>query len=64
MPVVPLWAGVNHPMYRLESISKSYDGERVLDNVTLTVSRGKRTVLIGPSRSGKSTLFRLMTGLV
>jgi len=50
-------------MYRLDSISKFYAGERVLDDVSLTMSRGKTTVLIGPSGSGKSTLFRMMTGL-
>jgi osmoprotectant transport system ATP-binding protein len=50
-------------MYRLDSVSKSYGGFRVIDQVTLAVPPGQTTVLIGPSGSGKSTLFRLMTGL-
>jgi|SRR3954452_12375029 len=50
-------------MYRLESVSKSYGGERAIDNVSLTMPRCATTVVIGPSGSGKSTLFRLMTGL-
>src|SRR5271170_4505745 len=50
-------------MYRLDSVSKSYGGVLVIDQVSLAVPPGKTTVLIGPSGSGKSTLFRLMTRL-
>ena len=51
-------------MFRLDSVFKSYGGERVLDGVNLTIPTGEVTALIGPNGSGKSTLCGLITGLV
>jgi len=51
-------------MFRLDSVSKSYGAERVLDGVSLVIPTGSTTALIGPSGSGKSTLCGLFTGLV
>ncbi len=47
-----------------ENIVKSYlQGNRALDNVSLKVSKGEVLVVMGPSRSGKSTLIRTFNGL-
>ncbi|MGJ0391469.1 MAG: ATP-binding cassette domain-containing protein [Methylocystis sp.] len=51
-------------MISLQSVSKFYNGSIAIDGVSLTIERGKTTVLIGPSGSGKSTLLSLMIGLV
>jgi len=48
---------------RIESLSKSYGGERVLDNVSIQVPDGGFTIILGPSGCGKSTLLRLVAGL-
>jgi ABC-type bacteriocin/lantibiotic exporter with double-glycine peptidase domain len=34
----------------------------VLDNVTLTIAQGEYVAIVGPSGSGKSSLFRLLLG--
>ena len=51
-------------MIELQHLTKVYDqgGENlcVLENVSLTLRRGKFTVLLGPSGSGKSTLLNLI----
>ncbi len=51
-------------MFRLDHVSKHYQQERAVDDVTLEVVRGETTVLIGPSGCGKSTLLRILLGLV
>ncbi len=38
------------------------DGRPLLDEVSLRVGEGSRTVLVGPNGSGKTTLLRLVTG--
>ncbi len=48
---------------RLENITKSYNGEVVLENINLTVDSGQFFALLGPSGSGKTTILRLIAGL-
>jgi osmoprotectant transport system ATP-binding protein len=50
-------------MLRLESVTKSYAGRRVIDQVTFEIEAGETAVLIGPSGSGKSTALRLLLRL-
>ncbi|MPY72051.1 MAG: ATP-binding cassette domain-containing protein [Alphaproteobacteria bacterium] len=50
-------------MFELAAVSRSYGPVSAVSGVTLTVARGRTTVLIGPSGCGKSTLLRLMNGL-
>lgn len=52
------------PVIRVEGVSKSYDGTRVLGPVTLAVRERTTLALIGPSGCGKSTLLRVLVGLV
>jgi ATPase subunit of ABC transporter with duplicated ATPase domains len=44
----------------LEGLSKSYGDNRVLSDVSLTVSRGERIGIIGPNGLGKSTLLKIL----
>jgi aspartate/glutamate/glutamine transport system ATP-binding protein len=46
-------------MIDLQEITMAYeDGKTVLDNITLGIKEGSKTVVIGPSGAGKSTLLR------
>lgn len=51
-------------MIELTGVSKRFDGIDVLQDITLTVDRGKTTVLLGTSGCGKSTILRMILGLV
>ena len=49
----------------LEQVSASYeDGRQVLKNVELRADRGQIVALVGASGEGKSTLIRLILGLI
>jgi len=48
---------------RLVGVSKSYDNELILDNISLEVPAGQFFTLLGPSGCGKTTILRLIAGL-
>lgn len=48
----------------LEDASVESAGVIMLDRVTLSISTGAPTVLVGPNGSGKTTLLRLAMGLI
>ncbi|CAM4466008.1 ABC transporter ATP-binding protein [Paenibacillus tarimensis] len=49
---------------KLNKVSKKIKGRTVLDNVTITLEKGKVIGFVGHNGSGKSMLFRIITGLV
>jgi iron(III) transport system ATP-binding protein len=48
----------------LRTVSKEYEGRRVVDNVHLRIEVGERVVLFGPSGCGKTTVLHLIAGLI
>ncbi len=48
---------------RLERVSKSYQGELIIDNLSLEIKAGHFFALLGPSGCGKTTILRLIAGL-
>jgi putative ABC transport system ATP-binding protein len=50
------------PVVAVRSVSKSYDGSRVVDGASLEVAAGELGVLLGRSGSGKSTLLMVAGG--
>lgn len=50
-------------LLEVRSLSKSFDGMRILNGVSLTIEQGEVVVVIGPSGCGKSTLLRCINGL-
>ena len=48
---------------RFKNITKRYNGELILENITLEIPGGTFFALFGPSGSGKTTMLRLIAGL-
>ena len=48
----------------LRNVSFSYGGEKVLTNVNLSVHKGDYLGVVGPNGGGKTTLLKIMLGLL
>lgn len=48
---------------KLSNISKTYDENTVIENLSLDINDKELIVLVGPSGCGKSTLLRMIAGL-
>ncbi len=51
-------------MLTIENLSFSFNSRQVLSNLSLELAQGKIGTLIGSSGAGKTTLFRLLTGIL
>ncbi len=49
---------------RIENISKSFDGDKIIDNISINVEEGELVSILGPSGCGKSTIFNIIAGLL
>lgn len=52
------------PMFELRQACKRHGAIRAVDDLTLALERGATTALIGSSGSGKSTVLRMLVGLM
>lgn len=52
------------PVLECTNLTKHYGYVTALDNVNLTIGRGKIVGLLGPNGSGKTTLIKLANGLL
>ena len=50
-------------LLEITNLGKSFDGKKVLEDISLTVNRGEVISIIGPSGSGKTPLLRCATFL-
>ena len=49
---------------RMENVCFDAAGKRLVDGISLTLSRGPRTIVLGPNGAGKSLMLRLCHGLL
>jgi ribose transport system ATP-binding protein len=52
------------PAVAMHGISKSFGGVRALDNVSLAVRRGEVHALLGENGAGKSTILKILRGVL
>ena len=52
------------PIIQMRDVWFSFNGQPVLQEVNLRVPRGDFLVVIGPNGGGKTTLLKLMLGLL
>lgn len=48
----------------VENINKKYGNNKVLENISFSLSTGHCIALIGPNGAGKTTMLRILTGLI
>lgn len=54
----------NSPTIQISNLSKSFGKNLVLNNISLEFEADKTTAVLGPSGTGKSVMFKLITGLL
>ena len=53
---------ISVPTLLLRNISKTFGGQRALDNINLSIVRGEIHALLGQNGSGKSTIIKILAG--
>lgn len=46
----------------VEGLTKTIDGEKILDNLTFTVNKGDKIALVGPNGLAKTVLYQIIMG--
>ena len=49
---------------KVQNLTKEFDGRKVLDNISFTVEKGEILSIVGFSGSGKSTILKILCGLL
>lgn len=55
---------MNSPVIRFERVTKAYNARAILKDFNLEISKGEFLTIIGSSGSGKTTMLKLINGLL
>jgi ABC-type sugar transport system ATPase subunit len=64
MPDMPIESASGDVLLKGRGIAKSFPGVRALDDVQITVRRGRLNALLGENGAGKSTLMNILAGVL
>ncbi len=53
---------IGNEVLSVEGLSKTIDGEKILDNLTFTLNRDDKVAFVGSNELAKTTLFQILTG--
>ncbi|WP_433742497.1 ABC-F family ATP-binding cassette domain-containing protein [Falsibacillus pallidus] len=53
---------IGNDLLRVENLSKTIDGEKVLDNVSFIMNKDDKIALIGKNEAAKTALFKILAG--
>ena len=53
---------IGNEVLTVEGLSKTIDGEKVLDNITFTLNREDKVAFVGGNEQAKTTLFQILMG--
>lgn len=53
---------IGNEVLQVENLSKTIDGEKILDNISFTLNRGDKTAFVGSNELAKTTLFQILSG--
>lgn len=48
----------------IKGLSKTYSNKKALNNVSLTIEKGKVVGILGPNGSGKTTMIKILAGIL
>ncbi|WP_141433586.1 ABC-F family ATP-binding cassette domain-containing protein [Bacillus sp. 03113] len=53
---------IGNDLLRVEGISKTIDGEKILDNISFIMNKDDKIALVGSNELAKTTLFKILAG--
>lgn len=53
---------IGNEVLTVENLSKTIDGEKILDNISFVLNREDKVALVGPNEKAKTVLFKILAG--